>query len=78
MYFIWFLMIVIAAFIGANKNRPVLGTMLGIMLGFIGVIIILIIPSKKKGEDNLRYIQGRDDKGIMPNPIKPIDAVFKD
>ena len=80
MYIVWVIMIVIAAFIGAGKNRPVLGVVMGILLGFIGVIIMLFIPSKEKskGYDESNYVQGRDDKGIFPNQSKPTGAIFKD
>lgn len=80
MYFIWFIMIIVAAVIGVSKNRPVLGVVLGILLGFIGVIVMLIIPSKEKssGYDQSNYVQGRDDKGIFPNQSKPVGTVFKD
>jgi hypothetical protein len=36
-----------SASIGSRKGRPVLGTVLGILLSLIGLIIIALLPAKR-------------------------------
>jgi hypothetical protein len=36
-----------SATIGSRKRRPVLGVVLGILLGLIGLIIIAVVPAKR-------------------------------
>ena len=33
--------------IGDHKHRPVLGTVLGLLLGLIGIAVIIIIPARR-------------------------------
>jgi uncharacterized membrane protein len=45
---IWIACLVGCIVIGSQKNRVVLGTLLGVFCGFIGLIIMLIVPSKSR------------------------------
>lgn len=43
-FFLWILPVVVASAVGHHKGRLALGVVLGIFLGWIGVIIIAVIP----------------------------------
>lgn len=43
---LWLAAIVVATWVGNTKQRPVLGVALGILLSWIGVIIMAVIPAK--------------------------------
>lgn len=45
---IWVIMIIVATIIGVTKNRPILGLILGVLLGLIGVIIIACLSPKEE------------------------------
>lgn len=34
--------------IGVRKRRPVLGSVLGVLLGWIGVIVMLLVPARRE------------------------------
>lgn len=40
-------MSILGWYVGGAKNRPVLGGVLGVALGFIGVLIMLVVPNKE-------------------------------
>ena len=46
--FVWIVCAFIGAAIGGAKNRAGTGFLLGLVLGFIGVIIIAVMPGEKK------------------------------
>ena len=48
MLLIWIVCAILAGAIGAMKNRAPLGVILGILLGFIGVLIICFVPKAEK------------------------------
>jgi hypothetical protein len=44
--FMWLIFLALGIFVGSTKNRPVLGAVLALFLGFIGLIIIALVPGK--------------------------------
>lgn len=45
--FVWLIFLALGVFVGSTKNRPVLGAALTFFLGFIGLIIIALVPRKE-------------------------------
>jgi len=43
----WLIVLALGIFIGSTKNRPVLGAVLAFFLGFIGLIIIALVPRQE-------------------------------
>jgi hypothetical protein len=43
---VWLIFVVAGALFGSWKGRPLLGTLLGLFLGAIGVLIISLVPPK--------------------------------
>ena len=43
---VWSIFVVAGALFGSWRGRPLLGTLLGLFLGFIGVVIISLVPPK--------------------------------
>ncbi|MFA7287211.1 MAG: GlsB/YeaQ/YmgE family stress response membrane protein [Patescibacteria group bacterium] len=48
----WIVCAILAGAIGAMKNRTPLGIILGVLLGFIGVLIILFVPKSGLAQTN--------------------------
>ena len=79
MWFIYIVCVIIALVIGSEKNRPVLGLILGILLGFIGVIIIACIDKKEvqaSSSSGSSFYYDKDNPEHNP-PGKP-GSIFKD
>jgi hypothetical protein len=41
---VWLIFVVAGALFGSRKGRPLLGTLLGLFLGPVGVVIIYLVP----------------------------------
>lgn len=76
---------IVGYFIGNSKNRPVLGFFLGLILGCIGWIIMLFIPTKHElvpagwypdpyGRHQRRYFNGASWQAqVIDNGVESID-----
>lgn len=43
----WLVFAAIAGYIGHIKHRPVLGLVLGFLIGIFGILVIAIVPAKR-------------------------------
>jgi hypothetical protein len=43
----WLIVLALGIFVGSTKNRPVLGVAVAFFLGFIGLIIIALVPRRE-------------------------------
>ena len=78
MWIIWIIMIIVATFIGAGKNRPVLGFVLGFLLGLIGVIIIACLSPKENVKSQVASDFYYNPSNPSHNPPKQTGTIFKD
>ena len=72
MFFIWFIMIIVATAIGASKNRTLMGFLMGFLLGLIGVIIMLCVSAKEPEHYYNNY------STTPEQPKEPTQTIFKD
>ena len=63
MVLFYFLTIVAATWIGAVKNRPVLGFFMGFLLGLIGVLIMAVVKTKE--------VENKSNSNFYYNPSNP-------
>jgi ribosomal protein L32 len=51
MVILWIICAIASGIVGHSKSRPVLGWVIGIFLGFVGLIIIALLPTNQKQKE---------------------------
>lgn len=46
--FVWAAVVVIGSRVGTRKGRPTLGFLLSLFFGLIGLLVVVLVPARKK------------------------------